>query len=226
MFNSGHARRHASPPVIVTTNDIKDAFTILGGALGALAFLWRLWDTLISHVRLDLELSAVDPDTTGEGGKVAVARVVIENQGITPKRIAYVALLLGPSTKTVDQLASAICRPSLLAPPKLSSQPLIDLFRLDLDRTTHSQAEDVHLVPLPFFYLDHSQIGNEKLQFKRNLADLKLPVEVEHRIYLLVFSKEPLRITRCRLTSDLLPRQASRRPPQNGESECHLHLTT
>lgn len=211
----------------MNTVELKDAFTVLAGALGVLAFLWRLWDTLISHVRLSVDITSVEPNTAGDSGKTAIVCVAIENQGITPKRVAYVALLIGPSNLTVDHLALAILQSSSNAPRTSSSKPLIDLYRLELDSRAHSPDGEVHLVPLPFFYLDHSQVGNEQLRFKRNLTDLHLRMSEEHRLFLLVFSREPLGIIRCRMTSDLLPRQLTQpsKTGGGGDDPCPLHLT-
>lgn len=204
----------------MTPTEVKDALTILGGALGAFAFFWRLWDTFVSHVKIDLQTSVLAQSaSTGQSGPV-VATITIENQGMTPKRVSYAALLIGPPAASADTLAKRLCE--AIAPGDTASQhPLHQLYKLTYDKPLQTEDKSVALVPLPFFYLHQAQIGNEKVQFKCALDKWLAPGE-QHRIYLIAVSKEPLGLVRWRLTSDLVvapvqrPRPIMRIRPKKG----------
>lgn len=199
-------------------SEIKDLLTITGGVLGAIAFVWRVWDALISHVKLDLSVAPVN-DLPLDSPRNATVSVTIENQAITPKRITYAALLIGPATQPLPDLTLALSKGITTRSPSTANN-ILSLHKLRSHTILSLPEKESHLVPLPFFYIDNAQVGNEKLKFSVAVAALDLQADRDHRIFLLVYSRELFGLIRYRVTSDLLPRHPKSTPSPALEEIC------
>src|ERR1035441_9311903 len=66
-----------------------DVLAVVGGSLGILTFLWRVWDEFGSYLSLGIEIRTEVPG-------YAVAVVKVENSGLRKKRVSAAFLLVGP----------------------------------------------------------------------------------------------------------------------------------
>jgi hypothetical protein len=194
-------RLHRMSPSDPTS--LKDALTIVGGALGAIAFLWRIWDTIASHLRVELEVKQ-EPNRKC---RIATALVTVENQGLTPKRFHYAALLIGIGAPTVAELSAKIAS-GIGAPGSNDGKPhgLRRIFQISPSEPIYANAGEFAIVPLPFLYQDQMQIGNERIRQRVVLASERLQADKHYTVLLVVIVKHSFGILRWRTTSDLLIR--------------------
>jgi hypothetical protein len=188
----------------MTTPDsmsLKDIVSLIGGVLGAVAFFWRVWDVITSHIRLELE---VKRDGTSDRG-VVTALLTAENQGLTPKRIDYAALLIGPLELPLTSLASNIAT-LIDAPPSPDGRPRA-MRRIYLARRLEpvfDRGKQYGIVPLPFLFADQMQIGNEKLRQRIVLDTSQLRRDQHYGIYFVMIARHSFGILRWRTTHDAL----------------------
>jgi hypothetical protein len=197
-------------------SSLKDIFSIVTGVLGTLAFLWKVWDTITSHTQIDLEIQALDPDASSS----LTALLSVENNGLTPKRIDYAALMFGPSNITLRDMAQLIAgrlspnqkrRRHLimgrsLLPEKLRpvSNDMQTIFLLKPAEPFYDEvARDVALIPVPFFYVDQIHIGNERLKYRLRIDGSRLGDGRSYTVFFVVFAKHAVGYLRWRSTAEL-----------------------
>jgi hypothetical protein len=189
---------------------LKDTIGILGGTLGAVAFLWKIWDTFSAYVRLDIKAEGVDNAIASDSAVTVLT--AIENQGLMPKKVHYAALLIGPEPATLDEIAAAVITQVSLtrAVPASAARPIYALFE---DRSCDAvySADCRHgMIPLPFYFAEQRHVGNERVQYRVPLPIAQFHCEQALKVIFVVFLRYPLGLIRVRITSDLVRRPASR----------------
>lgn len=188
---------------------LKDVVSIIGGILGTLAFIWRVWDVVASHIRIELEIQAEG----SSDGRVVTALLTIENQGLTPKRVSYAALLVGPHELPLSELTSRIAT-LINAPPTPGRRPrgMRRIYYVRQREPIFDKNKQYGIVPLPFLFAEQMQIGNEKLRQRIVLDIAKLRPDQHYAVYFVIIAKHPLGILRWRTTHDALLASATRTP--------------
>jgi hypothetical protein len=181
--------------------DLKDLLTTVGALLGILAFLWKIWDSLLSYLNTALELHS---DAT-HSPRLTTALATLENQGTMPKRVHYAGLLIGREWNSLESVARTLVSSALPDARKANSRnPLGDLLALTDDVAIFAKDGSAGWIPLPFFYRDQRQLGNEKVQFRCSVDTERLTAGANYSVFFVVFVRYPLGILRWRATSDLL----------------------
>jgi hypothetical protein len=148
----------------------KDLFTIVGSIAGIAALLWNFYWTISnaqkSYVQMALDVRAVNSAN-------ATALATIENKGALSKKIDYAALVISPVRVDVREVVAGLRRCNNEASAvNISAEPAFTVFTY-LPRTDvplYCEGE-LSIVPLPFFYKEQKEIGDEKLS-SRTLIDV------------------------------------------------------
>lgn len=196
------ARLATAIPGPTVMDAIKDLLGIVGGLLGAIAFFWKLWDTFSAYVRIDVEVER--PGKGDDGAPTIVATV--ENQGFVPKRVDYATLVIAPERTGLEAAAAAL-RPHLGAEGTDGADgasPLAALFGRRVREPVYAPDGRFALLPLPFFYEEQRQVGNERVRARSSVATERLRSGESFAVVLVVFLRYPLGLVRVRVTSDLL----------------------
>lgn len=194
----------------MTPADLKDYLAIVGGILGSIAFVWRIWDLAVSHLELDLRVDYEDVPR-GSSRKEPIFEVSIRNPGVATKKISFAVLLIGSESDPIDDIALSLCRQHR---SDRRTKPLICLFDNRSNSMWRAKGGVPQAVPLPFFYLDNAGIGNETIKFKRAIENASLKPDTRYRIYLVVYSTHMHLFTRTRVTSTLFRTPSQLKPPK------------
>jgi hypothetical protein len=179
---------------------LKDVIGVVGGTLGALAFLWKVWDAVSAYVRLDVKVERADETFT--------VLTAIENQGLIPKKVDYAALLIGPEPAPLDEIAAAIlARPPVTsASPTSAGRPIFALFEARMRDDVYAADRRHGMIPLPFYFAEQRHIGNERVQYRVPTPAVQFHCEQALKVIFVVFLRYPLGLIRVRMSSDLLCR--------------------
>lgn len=127
---------------------IKDLLTIIGGVLGAAAFVWKVRDNSRSYIYIDL-------DVRNSVGGYSLIKVTVENKGFSRKRIDNALLLLGPEdedpTDTYNNLTGR----------QIRYTDQVAVFPLEKSYKGFGRV----VIPLPFFYKENIRIADEKASY-------------------------------------------------------------
>ena len=139
-----------------------EGIKLFGGFAGLAAFSWQLYQAFRSYLQLDL--------TIQDAGTLAIAEASIENKSITGKTLDYALLLVGPEledpVKTARALASSLGSPDGGTLQIDETDDIIDLRRLLPDERPHYTDRSRAVLPLPFFYREQEDIGDERLKYR------------------------------------------------------------
>lgn len=182
-------------------SELKDILTILGGVLGAIAFVWRLWDAVASHLELELQIAQCGP----RGREVQAALVKIGNSSPARKHISYAALFIGSIDSSLTSLAADIAAlPEIASSAGTSFGPMRRIYLARPLKAIFSPDGRIGIIPLPFFFVDQSHLGNEQLQQRIILDETKLRADQNYGAYLVVMAEHSLGVLRWRATQDAL----------------------
>ncbi|MFD4529479.1 hypothetical protein ACFWP7_37360 [Streptomyces sp. NPDC058470] len=186
-------------------SDTASLVGIVGGGLGALAFLWRFLESLLAYLHLDLAVEVVEGV---DGSRLPTAVVTVENKGRLGKRIHYAALLVGPPRETIGEIAAHFVGSDAQSDTALA---LLGLFESQPDDDHCALDRRAAVIPLPFFYREQRRIGTETVRQRMILDVSGLSQEAAYRVVLVVCLRYPLGGLRWRTTGDLLAIYAGNR---------------
>jgi len=171
---------------------------IVGGLLGATALLWRVLESFLAY--LNLEMTVEQIEAVG-GGRVTTALIGVDNRGRVAKHVHYAALLVGPAGEGIGATARRFGvgsdRPGL-------THSLLLLFEDRPELVRYSADGMAVLVPLPGVYREQTRVGTETVRERVLLDTSKLAAGQVYRVVLLVAARYPFGVLRYRMTSDLL----------------------
>lgn len=179
-----------------------DVLTIVGASLGLVAFVWRIWDSFLSYVNADLQVTR-----HGEFERTRVtALATLENRGSVPKRVHHVGLLLGPAWMPLEDVAGRVSQHSDRDPAGSPSHPVGALPFLSENGPVYRTEQGCAWIPLPFFYRDQKRLGNETVRYRCEIDIERLGTHAHCRyvVFLLIFVRYPPGILRWRATGDML----------------------
>ncbi len=202
MDSEGHSKEVRlaveSAPVVA---GIKDVLTIVGGALGAVAFFWRLWDSAVSYVNLDMEIEEVGNAELN----TMTAALTLENSGTTPKRVRYAALLIGPDAAGLAEIARPIAeRLGITRSPKTKISDMRYIYGCKQPQPIYDEDGRFALIPIRFFYLEQMQVGNERVKYRCKIDVARLTEGRFYNVFFVVFDVHAFGLLRWRATNELL----------------------
>jgi hypothetical protein len=163
---------------------MNETLQLVGGVLGVIAFFWKVWDSFNSYIYLHLELSQ---DKDG----FLTAKTTIENKGLWSKSLDYAFLLIGREEEN----------------PQIIAKELIELERKNRKLSDELPFEQIKprkpiytesgraLIPLPFFYSEQSNIGDEKLTCRSSIDTSKFEKGVPYSVRFTIFGRGRVRST-------------------------------
>lgn len=186
---------------------VNDIIGLFGGILGAIAFFWNVSIAILSHVHLLLRAEYLEIN----GKREMTALVTLENRGALVKRVFYSVLLIGPPNQglfqTIEQVIESSEWHSDRSKPWHSnrSNPSLDIL-VRKRRSSPFYAPDglVALIPLPFFYKEQLDIGQETVSYRTLIEGDRLASRSASTIFFLIIIRYPLQILRFRVTADLI----------------------
>lgn len=135
---------------------------IIGGLLGILAFLWKVWDSATSYLHISVEVLKADA--------VISVKTVVENKGLVPKSLDYAAILIGPENENPVETAKSIAK-------HIGGDIILkhtnDIEKLRVTAPIYCDGERA-LIPLPFFYSEQVRIADEMLTYSSPISLDKL----------------------------------------------------
>ena len=170
-----------APIVCVFSGATGSLIGSVGGLLGVLAFLWRVWDYHVGYLHIDLHIDAMDRNGL-------CARTTVENKSLRRKRIENAILLVGPESEdpggTVEcVLASAGC------PRKIHSTNEIAEIKSE-SRLTGEEGRQI--IPLPFFYWENLKIADERVSYRVPISTTGIPAGVPYSVRFFVVGEKRL----------------------------------
>lgn len=135
-------------------NNVLETIKLVGGILGIIAFVWKLLDAAVSYLYMDLSVE-------DKNGECVIAKMSVENKGFFPKYIRYAFLLIGPESENPVETAQNI---SEYFDINCKIKHARHIKRLKINDPHYTDTGRV-IIPLPYFYLEQSNIGDEKLKY-------------------------------------------------------------
>lgn len=160
----------------MANNEVTFFFQIIGGILGIIAFLWNLlgylWTYIFSHLQIDISNEKIK---AGDHEKLKV-NTIVENKGSIAKRIDFSFILIMPENESFKNALHKITGSFGLSGK--NNEPLINLHLLTENKEQilfRVVDKRFAILPLPYFYDEQFQIGNEKIKYASviDLADFE-----------------------------------------------------
>jgi len=180
-----------------------EGLKITGAIFGLVAFFWKLWDFLWAHVfahlQLHLEVSLLSPALT----KISTE---IENKGSTARKVHFAFLLISPEGVGLSDALKKIT-PTGKDDQLPESIPLMlrKLMRAGDEPIGNFDEKDYHFCPLPYFYREQMQVGNEKIKYATSVSNEQFAANKTYTVRFVMISLHLMRTyLRYRSTSDIL----------------------
>ena len=149
----------------------------------------------MSHVRLDIEvdsLSWTDRDK-------ATALVTLENSGKIPKKINYAVLIVTNENENIDHAISKVFDKNF----KSKTEAVYYINKAKIYDKMYGICGSTAFIPIPYFFSEQTQIGNEKIKYRSSIDLTKLEKNTTYVVKVYVFMKH-FGFVRWRSSSDLL----------------------
>lgn len=154
----------------------KDGVTIVGGILGAIAFLWRVFDARKRFLHVELTVSQ-------ENGN-AIAETIVENKGSQSKVIDNSLLLVGPENENPIDTAKALL-------PHQKIETTNDLEKVVLESATFGM-EGRAIIPVDFYYSENVNIADERIGYGVPLDVSQIPAGTPYAVRFYIFAEKHL----------------------------------
>jgi len=190
--------------------DASETLKIIGGIAGIVALIWRLLDTFKSYLQIDLEISK-------EAGSTRLQlKTGVENKNHIGKNIRAAFLLIGPQSEPPEQIVKKLGgRNRNLAREFFTLSEVVStiakVIRSDhnIDASGIYDREGRALIPLPHYYEENRDIGDERLTYTIMIDSTNFPIGV----YGVRFYVEPRWMRYYRVVQDafeILPAEPKR----------------
>jgi Na+/citrate or Na+/malate symporter len=164
------------------STDWVEAAKVLGAIAGAAAFAWKVYDEFGNYVHISLKVE--------QSGGTLSALTTVENKGNRPKSIDYSFLLIGPyaesPVETGRKIANSISFGSGFV-IKYSNH----LKNLTVGEPKYSENGRA-IIPLPFFYSEQADIGDEELSYRAILDTTQFTAGDVYSVRFFIFGKRRL----------------------------------
>jgi hypothetical protein len=142
--------------------------SLLGGFAGAITLVWRIVDVFKAYLHIEVSVEKMD------GARVKV-RTVVENTNTSAKKLDSAFLVISPADedpeRTVSVLFEGIGTPRTFKTSNEMVRAVTKRIKHDLNLI--ADGSERMLVPLPFYYAENYDIGDEKLSFE-------CPIDCDH----------------------------------------------
>lgn len=169
---------------------LKDALTIVGGVLGAVAFAWRLIDLRRKFLYVELTVS------TDNG--LVVAKTMVENKSERAKSISNSLLLVGPEHESPIDTANALLNRADCPldrrrdeAPKVPIEFTGDLETNVLERPCYDGCGRA-LIPLDFYYSENVDIADERIGYEKPIDVVGFSPGVPYAVRFYIFAARHL----------------------------------
>jgi hypothetical protein len=163
---------------------MSEALQLIGGVLGVLAFFWKVWDSFNSYIHLDLEVSQ---DMTG----LLTAKTTIENKGLWPKPLDYAFLLISKEEESPQKVVKEIINTEI---KNLKTSGKLTLEQFKPSKPIYVESGRA-LIPLPFFYVEQTNIGDEKLTCRTSIDTSKFEKGIPYSVRFNILGRGRIRST-------------------------------
>ena len=156
---------------------IIEALKLVGAILGIIAFGWKVWDTVVAflHIELSIEIGK---------DKSLSALTIVENKRAIPRRIDNALLLVGPEEEspiaTFNKISGSRGNKVVYTNEIVGRPP---------DHQIHRGPEGRLLMPLPFYYSENIKIGDEKLSYRAPIDTQSIPSGTPYSIRFFIGSR-------------------------------------
>jgi hypothetical protein len=163
---------------------MNETLQLVGGVLGIIAFLWKVWDSFNSYIYLDLQVSQ---DTDG----FVTAKTTIENKGLWSKPLDYAFLLIGKEEENPQTIAKELLE---IERKKRKLSDELPFEQIKPRNPIYTEAGRA-LIPLSFFYSEQSSIGDEKLTCRTSIDTSKFEKGIPYSVRFTIFGRGRVRST-------------------------------
>lgn len=178
-----------------------EGLKITGAIFGLVAFFWKLWDFLwshiFSHLQLHLDVSPLSPTMM----KISTE---IENNGSAARNVHFAFLLISPEGVGLSQALKAIFSDNDEKLPESIPHILRRLIQEGDVPIRNLEERDYHFHPLPYFYQEQMQVGNEKIKCAASIPLEQFAAGKTYTVRFLIISLHMMgTYLRYRTTSDI-----------------------
>jgi len=131
---------------------------IIGAILGIIAFFWKLKDSYESYVNLDVIVNE-------ENNKYISVKVGIQNHSPRRKKISNAVLLIAPEKDNPIEVFNQLLEND-------DSNKIISTLGIAVNRIESPILGEGGraIIPLPFFYIEQEEIGDEYITYRTNVS--------------------------------------------------------
>ena len=160
---------------------------LIGGILGIIAFLWKIWDVVSSYLHISVQVSKTE--------NMASVKTQVQNKSLRGKSLTKALLLIGPENEDPLETANYISKE---IGQGIDFEYTNDIEFLQARVPIYSDNKRA-LVPLPFFYSEQVRVADESLTYRASLDLSKLEKNLHYSVRFFIFGKNRLH----RSTQDL-----------------------
>jgi hypothetical protein len=145
-------------------NAALESIKFVGGLAGLASLGWQVYAQRRSYLQLDLSIR--------DGEEICIAQAKLENQYPHGKMLKYALLLIGPEAETPVETARALASMMGAAAEMVMIKDTDDIWRLQgalNDKASYMKPFRA-VLPLPFFYDEQYDVGDERLQCEAGIV--------------------------------------------------------
>lgn len=158
-------------------NEVLEALKIFGSILGLAAFFWKIWDAFKSYLHIYVEVES-------SSNKILLIKTRVENRSLCRKKIENALLLIGPEDEEpVETFNSTV--------PGEELSHTNDIAEHRIEGALYGE-EGRAVIPLPFFYSENIQIGDESSSYTAVAATSTMVSGKPYAIRFYIFDRNRL----------------------------------
>ena len=144
----------------------RDYATVVGAALGTLAFAWRLYDGISHFVYIEL--------TVKQDGDFLLVRTMVDNKSGFSKELDNALIVIGPENESVLRTAECLLNEPIPSTNALAAKKVPEgIFAADDGRA---------LVPVKFYYEENLGIADERIGYDAPIDIRKFPKDQAYAV--------------------------------------------
>ncbi len=150
--------------------DFSSFIGVSGGAVGVLTFCWKLLEEFRAFLHVELTVQEI----SDRGIKL---RTTVENKKFFGRKIDGAFLLIGPLDEDPGKTAARVFEHNGLHLDVRSSNKMVRLItkRIKKDTTQVQDSAGRLMIPLPYYFKENVDVGDERLSYEQIIAIDHLP---------------------------------------------------
>lgn len=151
-------------------------FSISGGILGIVSFVWRIIEVRRQYLHINLDLSVID--------RFVLASTAVENKGSLTKKIENAIILIGPENECPLQTAKSL----------LPDQNIEQTNDFEFVKLKNAKYDDTGraFIPVTFYYNENVDIADERIGYDVPINIEKVSKGIPYSVRFFIFGENKL----------------------------------